>query len=154
MEKIISRMLDSYEGGAVSRRQLIQGLVAVAAAAQAGSASASTFQGMEINHVALAVTNVPRYRDFYQKHFGLPVVRQDSGACFLGMGKNFLALFHKQNAGMDHFCIAIRDYQADSVVEELKRQGLNPRRPAGSNRVYFPDPDGLEVQVSAANHQP
>ncbi len=154
MEKIISRMLDSYEGGAVSRRQLIQGLVAVAAAAQAGSASASTFQGMEINHVALRVTNVPRSRDFYQEHFSLPVVRQDSGACFLGMGKNFLALFHNPNAGMDHFCIAINNYKADSVMAELERQGLNPRRPAGSNRVYFPDPDGLEVQVSAAGHQP
>ncbi len=154
MEQIISRMLDSYEGGAVSRRQLIQGLAAVTLAAQAGSASASTFQGLEINHVALRVSSVTRSRDFYQEHFGLPVVRQSSSSCFLGMGKNFLALFHNQNAGMDHFCIAIRNYQADSVVEELKRQGLNPRRPAGSNRVYFPDPDGLEVQVSAADHQP
>ena len=86
MEQIISTMLGSYERGAVSRRQLIQGLAAVAAAAQAGSASASTFQGMEINHVALGVTNVPGSRDFYQKHFGLPVVRQSSSSCFLGMG--------------------------------------------------------------------
>ena len=154
MEKIISTMLESYERGAVSRRQLIQGLAAVAAAAQAGSASASTFQGMEINHVALGVTNVPSSRDFHQKHFGLPVVRQSSSSCFLGMGKNFLALFHNPNAGMDHFCIAINNYKADSVMAELERQGLNPRRPAGSNRVYFPDPDGLEVQVSAAAHQP
>ena len=154
MKKIISSMLESYERGVLSRRQLIQGLAAVGAAAQAGSASASTFQAVEINHVALRVTNVPRSRDFYQKHFGLPVVRQDSRACFLGMGKNFLALFRNQNPGMDHFCIAIKNYRADAAMEELKGQGLNPNRPAGSNRVYFPDPDALVVQVSAVDHQP
>ena len=154
MEKIISSMLGDYERGSVSRRQLIQGLAAVAAAAQTGSASASTFQGLEVNHVALRVANVAGSRDFYQKHFGLPVVRESSSSCFLGMGKNFLALFHNQNAGMDHFCIAIKNYKADSVMAELEQQGLNPRRPAGSNRVYFPDPDGLEVQVSAPDHQP
>ena len=86
MEKLISGMLASYERGAVSRRELIQGLAAVAAAAQAGSASASTFQAVEVNHVALRVTDVARSRDFYQKHFGLPVVHQSSRACFLGMG--------------------------------------------------------------------
>ena len=70
------------------------------------------------------------------------------------MGKNFLALFHNPSAKMDHFCIAIKNYRADSAMEELQRQELNPNRRAGSNRVYFPDPDGLVVQVSAADHQP
>jgi hypothetical protein len=30
-------------------------------------------------------------------------------------------------------------------VEKLKAVGLKPRRE--DNRVYFPDPDGIEVQV-------
>jgi hypothetical protein len=45
-QQIISRMRESYEHGRVSRRQLIQGLTAVAATGYAATASASTFQGI------------------------------------------------------------------------------------------------------------
>ena len=53
---------------------------------------------------------------------------------------------------MDHYSIAIDNYKTDAVTDELKRQGLNPTRT--SNRVYFPDPDGLVVQLSAVGHGP
>ncbi len=39
------------------------------------------------------------------------------------------------------------DFSADGAMEKLRGQKLNPTRPNGSNRVYFPDPDGLTVQV-------
>jgi catechol 2,3-dioxygenase-like lactoylglutathione lyase family enzyme len=152
MQEIISKIVQHYESGAISRRQLVQGLAAVATAAQTASAAESTFRGLGLNHVALGVADVERSRDFYQKHFGLPVIRDGRSNCFLGLGKNFLALFRNEKPGMDHYCIAIDNYNPDAVVEELKRQGLNPRRPAGSNRVYFPDPDGLVIQVSSVDH--
>ena len=38
-------------------------------------------------------------------------------------------------------------YTADSAVKRLETAGLKPKR--RSNRVYFDDPDGLEVQVAA-----
>ncbi len=154
MKQIISNMLESYELGRVSRRQLIQSLAAVATAAYTAPAYGSTFQGVGINHIAIRVTNVQRSRDFYQKHLGLPVIRESQSNCFLGLGKNFLTLFQNQNPGLDHYCLAIENFKADSVMEELKRQGLTPRRPSGSDRVYFPDPDGLVVQLSAVDHQP
>ncbi len=152
MQHLISNLLHDYERGRLSRRQLIQALAAVAAAAPAAPAAASTFQGVAINHIAIRVTDVARSRDFYRKHFGLPVIRESQSDCFLGLGKNFLTLFRNQAAGLDHFCIAIENYRASPVVEELKRQGLNPTR--RSDRVYFPDPDELVVQVSSADHQP
>ena len=151
MQQIISRMLESYEDGRLSRRQLIQGLVAITAG-HAAPASGSTFQGMALNHIAIRVTDVQRSRDFYQKHFGLPVIREAETNCFLGLGKNFLTLFQNPKPGLDHFCIAIQSFNADAVMDELKRQGLNPTRPSGSDRVYFPDPDGLTVQVSSVDH--
>jgi catechol 2,3-dioxygenase-like lactoylglutathione lyase family enzyme len=95
---------------------------------------------------------VERSRDFYQKLLGLPVIHQGQDNCFLGLGKNFLTLFRNQNPGLDHYCIAIDKFSADSVMETLKQQGLNPRRPSGSDRVYFPDPDGIEVQLSSVDH--
>ena len=152
MEQLISRLLEGYERGRVTRRRLIQGLGAIAAAGYAVPADGSTFQGVALNHIAIRVTNVPRSRDFYQKHLGLPVIHESETNCFLGLGKNFLKLFQNPNPGLDHYCIAIENFKADAVMEELKRQGLNPNRPSGSDRVYFPDPDGLTVQLSSVDH--
>jgi len=90
MKQIISNMVESYESGKISRRQLIQGLAAVAAAARTIPAFGSTFQGVGLNHIAIRVTNVKRSRDFYQKLLGLPVIRESQDSCFLGLGKNFL----------------------------------------------------------------
>ena len=148
MEKTISQILASYEQGKLSRRGLIAGLVALFATT--GSAQASTFKGMSLNHVALSVTDIQRSKAFYQKHFGLPVVRESVNSCFLDLGPHFLALFKSSASGMNHYCIAIDGYEADAVVETLQSEGLKSRR--AGNRVYFHDPDGLEVQVSAVDH--
>jgi metallothiol transferase len=152
MQHIIVNILSDYDRGIVSRRQLIQALTAVVSAAGAAHAANSTFQGVGLNHIAIRVTNVQRSRDFYQKHFGLPVLHEAEDNCFLGLGRNFLTLFRNEKPGLDHFCIAIENFRADAVLEELKRQGFKPRRPAGTDRVYFPDPDGLELQLSAIDH--
>ena len=154
MQKLVSNLLYAYENGRLSRRQLVQSVVALAAGASTVEAKASTFQGVEVNHVALQVTDVARSRDFYQKHLGLPVVSESARNCFLGLGRNFLALFQNRQPGMNHYCIAIEDYEVGKVTEELRRQGLDPRQPAGTQRVYFDDPDGIEVQLAAADHQP
>jgi len=152
MKQIISEMLECYELGKLSRRQLIQSLAVMAGAAYPARAAGSTFQGVALNHIAIRVTNVQRSRDFYQRHFGSPVLHESQSDCFLGLGKNFLTLFRNQKSGLDHFCIAIENFSAEGALQELKRQGLNPTRPEGSDRVYFPDPDGLTVQVSAVDH--
>ena len=130
MKEIIASLLESYERGKVSRRQLIQGLAAIAASGHTVPAFGSTFVGL--NHIAIRVTNVQRSRDFYQKHLGAPVIHESETNCFLGLGKNFLTLFQNQTSGLDHFCVAIQNLNADAVMEDLKRQGLNPNRPSGT----------------------
>ena len=72
MKEIIASLLESYERGKVSRRQLIQGLAAIAASAHTVPAFGSTFRRVALNHIAIRVTNVQRSRDFYQKHLGTP----------------------------------------------------------------------------------
>jgi len=120
----------------------------------APAAPASTFKGLGFNHLALDVTDIARSRDFYMKHLGMNVLRESANACFLGLGPHFLALFRRPKAEMDHFCIAIENYDVAAVTAELKRQGLNPDQPSGTSRVYFRDPDGLMVQLSSATHGP
>ncbi len=152
MEHLISKVLTSYEQGKLSRRQLIQGLATLTAVTESARAAESTFKGMALNHVAIRVTNVQRSRDFYQKHFGMPVLHEEKADCFLGLGKNFLTLFENQKPGLDHFCIAIEDFKAEAVMDQLNLQGLKPRRPSGTDRIYFPDPDEIEVQLSSVDH--
>ena len=155
METVISKFVQSYERGKISRRELISGLALLAAApSPAGAAPASTFKGLGFNHLALNVTDLARSRDFYMKHFGMNVLRASSSDCFLGLGPDFLALFKRDKAEMDHFCIAIENYEVNAATEELKRQGLDPDQPSGTRRVYFRDPDGLTVQLSSLDHGP
>jgi len=155
MEATIANLVQSYERGKISRRELISALALVAAAlGPAPAAPASTFKGLGFNHLALGVTDIARSRDFYMKHLGMNILRETSGDCFLGLGPDFLALFKRPKAEMDHFCIAIENYEVGAVTAELKRQGLKPNQPSGTRRVYFPDPDGLTVQLSSATHGP
>ncbi len=157
MEADIERIVRDFECGQLSRRQLIvhlTGLVgAVVAASRVSAAadgSASTFQATDINHVALRVTDVARSRAFYEKHLGLTLMSdRGSSSVFLRCGKDFLALFRGNEPRMDHYCYTIKDYDPAAAVERLKGVGLEPER--RGNRVYFKDPDGLEVQVSALN---
>ncbi len=151
---IAETLVQDFERGLLSRRQLASKLMGLGAAlavmnrtAKAGQAEGSTFQATGLNHVALNVHNVPHSRDFYIKHLGLKVVRESGEEnCFLGDGEGFfLTLFKGEHPGLNHYCYTIKSYDADQVEAKLKAVGLKPRRE--SNRIYFPDPDGIEVQV-------
>jgi catechol 2,3-dioxygenase-like lactoylglutathione lyase family enzyme len=152
---IAETLVEKFERGLLSRRQLVSGLMGLGAAltlipreGEASQGESSTFQATGLDHVALNVTSVPRSRDFYIKHLGLKVIR-DGGEdnCFLGSGDDFyLTLFKGDKPGLNHYCYAIRSYTADQAEEKLKAAGLKPRREG--NRIYFPDPDGIEVQVA------
>ena len=160
MDSYINSMVDQYDRGRLSRRQLIATLTGFAAVAgvvpgvgaravAAQDTKESTFQATALNHIALSVTDVGRSRDFYVKHLGLRVTRDGSRNCFLNVGPNFLALFRARQAGLAHYCYTVKGYTADSAAETLLAAGFKPRR--AENRVYFDDPDGLEVQLSAPN---
>ncbi len=160
MDSEITRLVDQFEAGRLNRRQLVAGLgTLVAALSTSNRAQAdegeSTFEGVELNHIALRVTDVLRSREFYKKHLGLKVVR-DGGErnCFLTCGNNFVALFHGEEARMDHYCYSIKDYDVNKAEEKLKAQNIEPRVVRGAGRIYFPDPDGLTVQLAAVDHRP
>lgn len=161
MQAQIDTMLRAYESGHVSRRELVARLSGLAAAALAWPQitrgdvppvePAHTYVGLDLNHLALRVTDIERSRDFYMKHLGLTVASQGRTSCFLRCkDHNFVALFKSEEAGMDHYCFSVPEYEAGDAVERLTAAGLKPRRQG--NRVYFDDPDGIEVQVAAKSH--
>lgn len=164
METAIDGLVQQFEAGRLNRRQLVQRLGTLAAlAVPAGRAVASpaggtlseqgggsTFQAVGLNHIALSVTDIPRSRDFYVRHLGLTVSRESDSSCFLDCGDNFVALFRSGQPGLNHYCYAVEDYDVDEAAETLRANDLPPR--VSGNRVYFDDPDGIEVQLSARDH--
>jgi catechol 2,3-dioxygenase-like lactoylglutathione lyase family enzyme len=106
-----------------------------------------TFQATGLNHIAIDVVDMARSRDFYIQHLGLRVIRGDDNAMFLGQGRDFfLTLFRRERAGLNHYCYNIPRFEPDAVFERLAAAGLRPRREGG--RIYFPDPDGITVQIA------
>jgi catechol 2,3-dioxygenase-like lactoylglutathione lyase family enzyme len=159
MEREVSRILKDYETGRVTRRQVVTRLALLgAAAAGAGGTSSGepgpgpTFEASGLNHIALGVTDVERSRDFYTKHLGLRVARESlPGSCFLDCGPHFVALFRARRPGMDHYCYSVPGYDQQEAARKLRAQNIEPR--LAGNRIYFPDPDGIEVQLAAPGHR-
>ena len=155
MENQIDHLLTSFESGNLTRRQLVAGLAALATGAGARKATAqeSTFAATGLNHIALRVTDVARSRDFYVEHLGLEVTSESLPSnCFLDCGDEFVALFRGPSAGLAHYCYSIPDYDQQDAARRLREVGLAPRLQGG--RIYFDDPDGLEVQLASDSHGP
>jgi catechol 2,3-dioxygenase-like lactoylglutathione lyase family enzyme len=154
----VEAALGDYERGRLSRRQFVARLSALmgAAAVSPGFGQErppATFVATDVNHLALRVKDVGRSAEFYQRHLGLTVTSRSHSSCFLRCSdRDFLALFRGDAPAMDHFCFSVEDYSADEAVKRLEAAGLGPRRQ--EQRVYFDDPDGLEVQVAARSHGP
>ena len=152
MEVMIAKLLNRFERGALTRRELIQGLTMLTAA----SATASDAQGQDvgikvakIDHVSIQVSDLPRSIAFYQKMFGLPVVSEDkpNEIVRLGVGKTLVSLHHKTPTGLvDHFAIAVENFNEDLVARELKARGANPDRNIDAG-FHITDPEGIRVQV-------
>ena len=152
---LADELVAEFEQGRLSRRQLASRLMGLGASlttlqgvVEAGAVG--TFRATGLDHVALNVRDVPRSRDFYVKHLGLDVIR-DGGDdnCFLGAGKTFfLTLFHGDQPGLNHYSYAIEHFDPDRAEAKLNAAGLKVRRESG--RIYFDDPDGIEVQISGS----
>jgi len=162
MQNQISAMIAQYERGQISRRQLVVGMSSFVAllgtAGWRGTGSRQedtqsddtepTFHAKGLNHIALQVTDLARSRDFYVKHLGLTVRRDGAQNCFLNCGKHFVALFKSETPKMDHYCYSIDEYDVGECEALLKAEGIEPRVVRSDRRIYFPDPDGLTVQLA------
>lgn len=148
MKGTISKLLEAYENGKMSRRDLVQGLALLAAGA--GTASAAGFQGNSVNHISLYVSNLQRSTDFYQKMFGCTVNKRE-GNNQLVFGKNFLVLRPGNPPGkVDHFAIGVDNFKKESVAADLKSRGATPiDQQGGDFGFHVVDPDGYPVQISA-----
>ncbi len=162
MDGVITRWISLFEAGRMGRRELIGRLGAMMgtlagfgglASAQEPERPKSTFNAKGLNHIALRVTDLARSKKFYQTHLGMTVVRESESSAFLNCGEqHFVALFRGSQAGMDHYCYSIDDYDQKAAAKKLRAVGIEPE--LHGNRIYFDDPDGLQVQLAGPRHWP
>ena len=157
MEHIIGKLLQDYERGKMTRRQLIQSLAFTATtAATVGTAEAAPANATYINHVSMQVADYKKTRDFYSGLFGMKVTNDDGKTqCRLTFGDNIVIARNASSrpggkVGIDHIAYSLANWDTDKSVKpaveaELNRRKLNIRVTEGSFHVQ--DPDGFEVQM-------
>ena len=154
MEAIIAGLVNRFEKGALSRRDLIQGLAALAAGGTALDAQAqgAGIQAAKIDHVSVQVNDLPRSVAFYRETFGLAVISEDkpNEIVRLGVGKVLVSLHHKSPTGLvDHFAIGVEKFNKDAVTKQLQARGINPQENLDAG-FHIKDPDGISVQIMGA----
>jgi catechol 2,3-dioxygenase-like lactoylglutathione lyase family enzyme len=160
MEHVIARLLQDFEHGKMTRRQLIQSLALVATAASATSAvpaaaaDSHVVKTTYLNHVGYQVADYAKSRDWYADLFGMKVVLDDGKKkANLAVGESLVIFHTRQSAStpvVDHVCFTVADWDKDksvrgAVAAELKRRGLEVQ--SSANSLDIKDPDGFRIQL-------
>lgn len=170
MDNILAaeKLVSAFEARRLSRRDLVASLAALLAGAGAAEAQTAApqvtqaAQGVSLNHVSLAVTDVERSAQFYSTLLGLKVVsRPGNGGINMGLGSGFLGVYKLANPGtVNHCCIGVKNFDADKIAAKLKEMGIQAsvdRNPANSTngvpQLYFNDPDKTRIQLAEDGYQ-
>jgi catechol 2,3-dioxygenase-like lactoylglutathione lyase family enzyme len=157
MEQIINNLLNDFENGKMSRRQLVQSLALTTVAATAGTpaiaadANAKHFQAQTVNHISYGTGDYGKIRDFYSDLLGMKVI-QDSGKQAIMKFGDSLLIARTSSSGkpeVDHICYTLANWDEKAVEAELKRRGLDPKLDTGGNQHTFhvKDPAGYDLQI-------
>src|SRR6476620_11934031 len=108
MIRTIEKMLDNFERGIMSRRQLALSLAALATGAHAAPKD-TELKAVSINHVTVRVPDLHRTSNFYQEFFGMPLKQQSAKIHILGVGNSFFGIEQGDGPGatVDHYDFGI-----------------------------------------------
>ena len=159
----VERLVDLYDGGRLSRRQLVQGILALGIAPRvtqgraSTSQSASLFRTRTVNHVTIYASDVARSKAFYQRLTGLPIQGEDKESCEFRLENGFLGIYAPdpgQRFGFNHFCFGIEKYDPQTTVDAIKR-AMPEAKPSleDEGQVYVQDPDGVRVQFADVDYK-
>jgi catechol 2,3-dioxygenase-like lactoylglutathione lyase family enzyme len=172
MEHIIAQLLQDFEQGKMSRRQLIQTLALTAMATSGlGSgleASAAGIEGLKaasVNHIHFAVHDYAKVRDFYANLFGMKVLGDNNPEkpkhCHLKCGDTFLTLDGRSASAptteVQHIAIGIENFDKKRVDAVLKDRGIEGKWTTTSSQAIectTNDPEGFQVQIVSKSNIP
>jgi catechol 2,3-dioxygenase-like lactoylglutathione lyase family enzyme len=156
VEPVISDLVERFERGGLTRRELIRGLsllMATAGAAEGVAAADSPppIAASGIDHVSVLVSDLERSKRFYQDLFGFSVLSEDKEHGILRMGgagkKVLVSIRSEQPYGtVDHFGVRVEGFDKAAVTQNLRQRGLQPDE-NWQYGFYVKDPDGVNVQM-------
>ena len=156
MEAVINGLLQDFEKGKMTRRQLIQSLALAAAAAApvatVGAQTASTipaaagpaaFKTVWLDHISYAVSDYRRGTAFYRDLMGWEIIHDDGKKqCSMKVG-NVGGIIIRNRAGyagatggtnrpnitglIDHISWGVEPWDTAKVKAELEKRGLDPQ---------------------------
>ena len=154
MDTRVASLVEQFERGGMTRRELITGLSLLVAGAAGGAAVATaqpaSLKGTRIDHVSVLVSDMQRSAAFYQNVFGLTALSEDKPNQILRLGRDrtIVSLRHEPPmvGVVDHFAIAVDGFNRQAVTEQLKQHGLTTQENVQYG-FYVRDPDGAVVQI-------
>jgi catechol 2,3-dioxygenase-like lactoylglutathione lyase family enzyme len=153
MIQTIEAMLNKFESGKMSRRQLVLSLATLTVAAKA-RAQEKPSRAVSINHITVKVPDLHRTSNFYQEFFGMPLKQHSAKTHILGVGDSqFFGIEQGDGqARVDHYDFGIAAFDADDVRSKLTK--LNLKFDSGNSKESFKffDPDGFHVQVNTPDY--
>ena len=172
MSAAIEQLVKRYEGGGMTRRDLVLALSALVMARPAGGAAVqqgpAPIQVSTMNHVTLSVSDVQRSVEFYQRVLGLPLVTTqgterdwDAPAVpvlGIGNGPQFIALSRGDRPHINHYCLGMEGFDAAEIVARLAEHGIEARvrmradSDPPAEELIFNDPDGIPVQIQDVSY--
>jgi catechol 2,3-dioxygenase-like lactoylglutathione lyase family enzyme len=154
MIQTIDQMLNKFESGKMTRRQLVLSLAAVATAAAQSAAKEEGFRAVSINHITVKVPDLHRTSSFYQEFFEMPLKQHSAKTHILGVGDCFFGIEQgdSQAARVDHFDFGIAGFDAEDVRARLRKLNLKFDSSNSRESFKFYDPDGFLVQVNAPDY--
>ena len=161
MEHIIAKLLQDFEQGKMSRRQLIQSLALSAtaasavAAAPAAAAAGTGFKALSVNHISFDVADFTKIRDFYVDLFATKV-RVDPakpGQCHLICGDTYITPRDARRRQVtntprvQHIAIGIQKVSKKVTEDVLKSRGIPFKWDDAGENVEIQDPEGFPLQI-------
>lgn len=162
----VDHLVELYDSGTVTRRQLLSGLMALAVVPPVrppsrplGSSpdAPPLFRARTLNHVTLLSNDVARSKAFYQTLGGMGIHDEGPDYCEFNLGEGFLGTYAQtegRRTGFDHFCLGVDDYDAQAALVTLRAElpGASPTLEPGE-QVYVSDPDGVRVQLADRSYK-
>jgi catechol 2,3-dioxygenase-like lactoylglutathione lyase family enzyme len=153
MIRAIDTLLDNFERGTLTRRQLVLSLTALVTGAQAAPPETG-LKAVSINHVTVRVPDLHRTSKFYQEFFGMALKQQSAKIHILGVGSSFFGIEQGdgQAATVDHYDFGIAGFNADESRAKLKARNLKFADGNSKESFKFHDPDGFQIQLNAPDY--
>jgi catechol 2,3-dioxygenase-like lactoylglutathione lyase family enzyme len=157
----VESLVNDFEIGKLTRRQLVVSLAALAAGAivsapvRADDAGPQSFPSVSLNHVTLRVPDLQKTSRFYQEFFQMPLRQHSPTVHILGVGSSFFGLEQGNSSEpgrLDHYDFGIASFNADQIRAALRKRNLEIQDERASESFKFRDPDGFTVQVNGPDY--